>query len=287
MKTIEVELQKYSLDIKDPEDNKKYIAIQARCKQLGHKLFDCIPMNNKDTFWDYPIVQNIETEILFNNQYNTVEGFRIFDWYESIVYHAKNRKNGYYLTGDLEQLKAAKENQYICGYCGKRYDKKSAPKFCNACIGSEYLNEDCLHLLFLTPVSDDFNRPKMADPEIVKLWELEKPKLIKRLEEEKIQRLITKADKIKKETVEKIKSERYESLIQQTLLRSGIDTANLIYYSHTKTWCFGWYKELTEPERQTIYNKLIQIREKLPDLFIESIDWKMKRDGRGFTVQNS
>lgn len=290
MDTITVTLNKYFLNLKKEGDAERYEAIKEIAKGLGHKLFDSIGGQRYHEITAYfnklPNVQTIETKHLFNNQYDTVEGFRIFDWEEEICVNNRNIKEGYYLTGDLDKLKEAKENQLCCGYCGHRYDKRETElKFCNACLDSEYLEEKNLPLLLLQPVSSEGERHKAitenVTAEIHAAWDAAKPKMIERMELARRKRCNDKATRLESDLEKKIEEVR----ILTTLLRHGISTDNLIYYSHTNKWTFGWSKKLVESERAAIIEQLKTLDDfLLPDLWIESIDWQMERDSKGFPV---
>ncbi len=253
---IKVKINKYYLNISDDKDAKEYEKIKETCKANGFELFDAYSHESQGNFTKMPSEQVIEENYLFDNQYNTAEGYRIFNWYESYSHHDKDRKNGYYLTGDLEQLKQAKDRQLICGYCGKRYDAIEALGskliFCNACIGSEFLKESNLHLLRLKAVSDKRDRKQLSDTEKKELLEIfhqeqkkaHKVRLAKRLEADK--------NKLKKE----LESLKLQSDFYTKLLDFGV-YQKPIYYSHINSFVFNWREEMSDSEILALQKKLV------------------------------
>ena len=115
---IKVTLNEYRFNINDETEKNEYNKLCEEIKRLGHTKFDCIEHSSKTKIKSGEYTIDPEG-CLFNNQYNTEDGHRIFDWKEPI-FPNRSIKSGYYLTGELEELKKAKENQYACGYCGAR-----------------------------------------------------------------------------------------------------------------------------------------------------------------------
>ncbi len=284
---IKVKVSRYSFDIREPEEKAKYEKIQEECKALGYKLFDV----TDTTPWDKRVKEGeyeIELKHLFNNQYNTVAidddtpGKRVHDWYESINWEARHRKSGYYLTGDIAQLKAAKDNRLNCGYCGAQYDKGlTTHKLCTKCVGSEYLTEDNWPLLILIPVSEerDYEGCKacLSSSDLTKLREeFEAAKVERR-------RLLTarrlaKADQVLIDAAKKAESNLAEAHIKAVLLRLDLDIDDVIYYSHTKEWVWGWRKPVTGAERAAIMEVITANRDKLPPEFTGHLEFKMTGD---------
>ena len=253
---IKVQLNKYRLDISNDNEHIEYMRITKKAKALGHKLFDSICSNYASSFQDkLPTTATIETDFLFTNQYNTVEGSRIFDWSESIVRN-KNLKIGYYLTGDIDALKAAKASQLCCGYCGKRYDARNTDqKYCTSCIGSEHLTEDTLYLLQLLPIgaSDKLSpgRDKVITEELKESYEKNKFDF----EAAQATRLKIKAAKLLTDLDKDVKEMTYKTGVIYDLLTNGVDTENLIYYSHKNEWSYGWRTKVSKGEFEEFRQK--------------------------------
>lgn len=259
---IKVKLNKYHLDVTDSDDAKTYSSIQKEALGLGYKLFDFIAMGIESKLDDMPEDQTIETNFLFQDQYNTVEGFRIHDWSETI-YHNKSIKKGYYLTGDIDLLKTAKDNQYACGYCGARYNGAATPHFCNKCLDSEYLTEDNFHLLRLLPISSTEDRPQLSDIESIpiKTAFLEGRKKFKL---KQLERLKAKANKVLDDANKQCARVVYEAKAKAAFYTIGYDPSNLIYYDHTNEWCLGWRNPISEDEKSEFLEACDLAKELLP-----------------------
>jgi hypothetical protein len=252
---IKVKLNKYDLDISDDKDAKEYEKIKETCKAHGFELFEGSYLWSEAKFSSWPSEQVIEENYLFDNQYNTVEGCRIFNWYEA--YNSQNRdsKYGYYLTGDLEALKQAKERQLNCGYCGKRYSALEALGsklvFCNACLGSEFLKESELHLLRLKAVSDKSDRQELSEAEKKELLAIfhqeqkkaHKLRIAKRLEDDR--------NRLKKE----LESLKLQSDFYSKMLDFGV-YEKPIYYSHINSFVFNWQEKMAKSEIMLLQKKL-------------------------------
>src|SRR5690606_26075983 len=67
----------------------------------------------------------IDPHHLFNNQSNTVEGFRIFDCYIGLIRGGRDFQDvrqGYILEDDegFAKLQELRNQTYVCGYCGNQ-----------------------------------------------------------------------------------------------------------------------------------------------------------------------
>lgn len=167
-KTLPSHLTGYHLNLDDPDEAARYKAIQQWRRAAGVKLFDCIdghPAGGDDCDVE------LETDFVFDNQWNTTDGRRVFDWYESIVPN-KRIKIGHYLeiTSKMVILRA---NTCKCGYCGKEYyGADNSGKFCPACLDSKHLKESDLYLLRVLPVSGNDKRPALTLLEAAELTPL-------------------------------------------------------------------------------------------------------------------
>jgi hypothetical protein len=242
MKTI---LHYYRFDRSDPE----YKELCQMLKSFGLKKFDSISSNHHEWYRDKikPLdgkEVTLETEYLFNNQWNTVEGLRVFDWAEAI-YPNRSIKEGQWLE-QTDEMREIRDNTKKCGYCGEMSTGKET--FCNKCLDSQYLEQKDLHLLRMLPVSDESRRPKLTEDEaavLVPLYEaaqglgkerrdIEHQSLLRK----KVANLIPEAEKVAIKVVEeaKLKTEAFTWLLDKKFR----DIDNVIYYSHTKKFCFGW-----------------------------------------------
>lgn len=247
-------INKYYFNTKNKAELAEYKALCKEIKGLGltTNCFNVIAQDYSPS--KYPDNVTIDTDFLFDNQYNTLEGLRVFDWFEKHNLDNKYIKSGYYLSGDIKSLKQAKESQYCCGYCAKRYTESEAKSLdygCNACINNEYLTADLIHLLQLMPVT--INRSKyIPNTKIVNTikakFEANTENRLKLIEEARLKRLKAKAIELADKLKESHKAELYELKIMTELLNNGYDTSNLIYYNHSDSWCLGWRNKVTQAE---------------------------------------
>jgi len=266
-KTIKAKIYFYRYDISKKDEKKAYLKEMEIAKELS-KWDKPNTLHHINFTWESnkafmdKLKKNkyihIETEHLFSNQFNTKEGFRLWNWRENIFLN-KDIKEGYYIDMPKEYFNLL-ENTFSCGYCGKQYSKEEKLKkdlsFCNSCLGSEYLKEEDLFLLRLKRINDETQRLPLNDcdnevlidtniKEFERLNKIRKVKKIKRLKAELIrdkQKTILKAN------------EEYNGFMW--CLNNGIETDNLIYYNHTKTFTFGWRDKLTFKEEQKLKEQL-------------------------------
>jgi hypothetical protein len=150
-------------------------------------------------------------------------------------------------------MQEVRDNTLKCGYCGKHYPREGAPESCEKCVGSEYLQAEELHLLRLLPVSAGF-APKRAE-----LTEEERAILLPRYKEAQRYRNAELAAKQRarieqefNEATGRVKDEHDGML---WLLDNGLKIDNVIYYAHTRKFCFGWNKRIDSellPELQEL-----------------------------------
>jgi len=179
-------------------------------------------------------VYHVETKQLFNNQYNTVEGFRIFEYSEKLsVPNARKMGSGYYISKGIEKIREAQKRVKECGYCGKHY-VDSSKKWCSSCSGSEYLERNNYKLLQLQPLSKD-------NP----IYDKEPPKyLINKIQIEQRKTASRKVMAEQKRDIEKAKKDVVNAktvlLAKKWLIRNNVYTDNVIFYSHKDVFSFGW-----------------------------------------------
>jgi len=149
-------------------------------------------------------------------------------------------------------MKEIRDNTKKCGYCGKMSTGKET--FCNKCLDSRYLEQKDLHLLRMLPVSDESRRPKLDEDEaaiLLPLYEEAQGLGIQRRNTEnlsllrkKVENLIPEAEEKAAKLVEeaKLKNEAFTWLLDKKFR----DIDNVIYYSHTNKFCFGWSRSLKD-----------------------------------------
>jgi hypothetical protein len=200
-----------------------------------------------------PALDGIDVELepacLFDNQWNTApigdstKGLRLFDW--ALDYHPHGNaaiKQGHYLD-QTPEMREIRRNTHKCGYCGAMEPAAKGYVFCPHCIGSEYLKPEDLKLTRMRPVDECGPSGKFAD-----LTDAERAHLMPQYLDaqlhgntERDKRRIAKAradvlDKYAKAT-SNATTERDGML---WLMDNGIRTDNVIYYTHTGRFGFGW-----------------------------------------------
>lgn len=266
---IETYLYNYDLDLKKEGGSEKWKELQNKLLDQGLECFEVWPSENNG--WNKPDrVIMIETNHVFGNQWNTApdetskSGHRVFNWYLAYRDHIKSIKTGHYLKITEEMIDLVK-NTFKCGYCGAEYyGTENAGKFCSACLDSEYLKEGELFLLRLKPGdlrgSHKTNREKLTPKEEAEIM----PCYIKRQTTGKTsrnaKRLRKQRDDIEiklRNTIAHAKKER-DGLIW--LMNRNISVDNVIYYSHTDIFSFGWLGQLSE----SVKNKLKELLADFP-----------------------
>lgn len=256
MKTV---LHYYRFDVSNEIEKQEYKKLSAKLKSEGLTLFDSISPNHSEYYkkliapLDGKAIE-LETEYLFNNQWNTAptetsdKGLRVFDWSEAI-YPNKKIKEGMYLD-QAEEMQTIRKETYECNYCGAKYNLPTQ-QFCDKCLGSEHLTEDNLKLLFLTPVNKEMrNFDSIVVPDIlVNSWkEQQRINRAARIEERKERKLQSLKDDI---TAAKKEFDAFNWLIQH-----DIDFDNVIYYKHSDEFCFGWRNPIPQREADKLQHKL-------------------------------
>lgn len=243
-------IKSYCIYTNTPEGEAEYAALVST---LNKSKFHCA-WGGTGTYY-FPWAKggleiDLETEHLFGNQWNTApidgvsdKGYRVFDWAEDYpIDFPKYIKRGHYLviTPDMEEVR---RNTHKCGYCGKQEPAQKGYVFCPHCMGSAYLDEKSLHLRRMLPVESD-ERPPLTESErayLIPIWKeaqlkgagerCEKAKKAKRLQiENGYKNAINKAET------------EYKGFTW--LLDNGFNVENVIYYSHTNKFSFGWMKPI-------------------------------------------
>jgi len=270
MKTI---LHHYYLCTDKPAEKTAYDKLKAQLnKSHAGKFFNVLANSKHGRNYKNETEQvELDPTFLFANQWNEAgdKGRRLFDWYEAI-YPNRQVKNGHWLEITPE-MEAIREQTLTCGYCGKYIPVSEPHKWhCEKCLGSQYLKETDLGLLRLLPVvskNQDVSRT-LTDAERAEILpaynEAQGLGLITR-ENARVSRnrqqvadLIPEAEKKANETIQeaKIKTKAFTWLLDHEM--NIID--NVIFYTHTQRFCFGWRNPLTADEK----SKLLDILSEFP-----------------------
>lgn len=194
----------------------------------------------------------LETSFLFDNQWNTAPiegiskpGLRVFDWAEDYMAQGMRQsiKRGHYLD-ITDEMREIRRNVHKCGYCGAHEPAAKGYVFCPHCIGSEYLEAKDLHLTRMRPVDGSFGAERAP------LTEAERAHLLPLYREAQLHGH-TVRDKAR---IAKARADVITSCNKQTrsamaerdgmlwLMDHGVRTDNVIFYSHTGRFGFGWRK---------------------------------------------
>ena len=182
----------------------------------------------------------LETDWITSNQWNTVpmnghDGYRVFDWYEAI-YHNRDIKFGHYLD-ITDEMREVRRNTYACGYCGHMESAAKGNVFCTECLGSPYLKENELHLLRMVSVEQHLPvRKPLTDVERKHLL----PQYIEAQTKTRSKSNQKKSQIIETERQKIIKDANIKADGLLWLLERNFNIENVIYYSHTNKFSFGW-----------------------------------------------
>lgn len=245
---MKTKLHTYRFDISNPSEKEAY---KKLCEELrstpgrGHWM-NCISVNG----YNYKAGDvELEENCLFENQWNCEQG-RVFDWFEEYQIHNKKIKRGHYLdiTPEMAEIRA---NTCKCGYCGKM-EYKAFGKIHEGCFSSPYLKEEEIYLCRMMPVDFKGKRLPLSDEE----KEIIIPKYIdaqtKGNDERSLARLAKMREDLKKDLDSTIANAKTKFDGMTWLMDNGVNIENVIYYSHTNTFSFGWRSPLSESVKSRI-----------------------------------
>jgi len=267
MKTI---LHHYYFILDNATKRGAYEALKARLNEShAGKFFNVLADTRNHERHNETEQVELDPTFLFTNQWNEAGGGnrRLFDWYEAI-YPNRQVKNGHWLEITPE-MEAIREQTLTCGYCGKYIPASEPHKWhCEKCLGSQYLKDTDLGLTRLVPVASRVRSTQMTDAERAEILPAYKEAqglgLITR-EKALRSRNRLKVDDLLPEALRKsnklIENAKIETKALTWLLDHEINIIdNVIYYNHTKRFCFGWRDPLTADER----SKLLDILSEFP-----------------------
>ncbi len=209
----------------------------------------------------------IETEYLFDNQWNTTTK-RIFDWYEEVIFSpsgAENRtiKRGHWteITPEMAELR---RSTFTCGYCGAHYGPRHelAPKggFCLTCLDLPYLKEEELYLLRLVSLVGDRTRePLTEDERAILVPAYVEMQTVARCSRAKARRA-KQREKVLNDYERDVSGAAEERDGLLWLWDQGFDLENVIYYDHTRRFHFGW----RSPVSELVASKILEVISEFP-----------------------
>lgn len=194
----------------------------------------------------------LETKHLFENQWNTApteshpKGLRVFDWalQSDSAPWAKDSaprgvRRGHWLE-QTDEMRAIRLNTHKCGYCGAQ-EPAGAFEFCPHCLDSEYLKASDLKLTRMRPISErDKPFPALTEAESAVLLPKYRNAQIHGATERGKARVAAKRARVESEYAARVANAKTEHDGFLWFMDRGINTDNLIFYSHTGKFSFGW-----------------------------------------------
>ena len=238
-------IRTYCIFTNTPEGAKEWRDLRTKLEKTNGECFESWgvgSMHYKKELTDKVI--NLEPKHIFDNQWNTADGLRVFDWAQDYMpYRNPNLKQGHYLE-ITQEMRDIRNDTVACGYCGfqSRTDK---PYFCPQCLGSQYLKAEDIHLTRLQPVSCKDSRKPLSEAEKAERM----PLYIKAQTERVTERDKKAIARARESVVSKCDKVTADSITKRDgflwLLDRGFRTDNVIFYTHTGRFCFGWRSPLS------------------------------------------
>jgi hypothetical protein len=205
---------------------------------------------------------SLNTDYLFDNQWSTAEGFRLFN---KAQYHHANPgyKCGYWLEQTPEMV-AILTGTAKCGYCGHKAPV-GEKDFCDKCLSSPHLEEENLHLLRMQPIEEPGLRETVKSER--QRYRKHAP-LTEQERETLLPRYVEAQTKGKRELAQKALSDAHDKCVRKVKLanmeydgtvriaEAGVPLGNVIFYEHTETFCFGWRNGLSDAVKEVLKEKL-------------------------------
>jgi hypothetical protein len=250
-KKMKTKIRTYSFDLNKVGDREPYHQLNARLSaevkagKRGHCLNTIATHDHEARVWGEGVknaeasgVLTLETEHLFENQWNSAEAGRVFDWYEGINFNNRLLKFGHYLEITPE-MEAVRHNTVACGYTGHQFPAEGAPVFnvTERGLASYGLKESELHMLRLLPIWPENQKRAPLTPEE---REYLLPLYVKA--REKVNAAAREKQRAEVEAEYKRDSARAEMEYNGKiwLLDRGLSLENVIFYNHTERFSFGW-----------------------------------------------
>ena len=256
MSNIKTIFHAYSFNLNNADEAAAWEALKASLKASHPR---CMESHGGDSHFvkfeklDGQMIE-LETTHLFENQWNTApmdghNGYRVFDWaLDYNPYGNSKLKRGHWLEQTAE-MQAVRDNTTKCGYCGKQEPAQKGYVFCPHCLDSEYLKQSDLYLLRMVAVSADKPHrkfPPLTEAESAYLLPLYKDAQLHGSTVRGKVRIAAKRADLQKKFDSAINNAHVEFEGFTWLMDRGISTDNVIYYSHTGRFGFGWRSPVDE-----------------------------------------
>lgn len=243
---MKAEIKHYWFNISCPEQEKEYQELRNTLRKTVKKA---MPHRGSSKLREVTEV-TLDPKYLFDNQWNTKEGYRVMEWQYS-VHENKDIKEGYYLILPKEAVEL-RERKRKCGFCSEMSDVEG-PHL--KCAESKYMSKDNLHLAYFGKIQN----PEYPEPteEVIQAFTESR----KRLALAEVQRRIVDAEKA-------FRDAQWVFSCEKEMIELGFyDLENVIYYSHKKKFSVGWRKPLTLEET-------LLVKEMFKDT---SFDWEFHK----------
>ncbi len=276
--TIKAELVYYQIDVSRPEGRKAYAELCETLKEIpfetwrisggaSSKFLNSLreKLDIHVSTADYQLHSreiHLETDYLFENQWDAAEGFRLHNKTE-FEWPALHIKEGYYIRQNPQMI-AVLQGTAKCGYCG-HHAPVGEKDFCDNCISSPYLEVSNLRLLRMEPVEAPERRtgktlktPRGARPLSEEELAMIMPRYVEaqtKLREQQEAKLRAEVEVEFNKTMEPATIKRDGML---WMLDAGISTESVIFYPHTRTFTFGSRNPVSKEVRTELVEKLKQ-----------------------------
>lgn len=192
----------------------------------------------------------LETGFLFENQWNSSNGLRLFDWFLEAVPGKPNIKRGHYLDITPEMIRIRRET-YSCNYCGAMVPEAQIGNGLHTdCLGNVYLKESELLLVRLIRICDQWKKPLALLSEQERAWVL--PIYLKA----QMEASAAAREKQRAAVLAEFEKDSNAATVERDgflwLLDHGLQTENVIFYSHTGKFSFGWRSKYTGEAREVL-----------------------------------
>lgn len=273
-------LKSYYFNTRNPKDAAAYKTLRAQLAATNGRCFETWGGmgSHYNAAWADGVPVTLETAHLFGEQWDTAPAdiagnLRVHNWAQD--YPAGNLTNNYIKRGHYlavtDEMRAAIHDNVKCRYCGHMEPAALGHELCPKCIGSEYLTEPDLKLTRLMRIDDSSDAPELTEAEAAELvprWRaaqgLGKENVLSK-RRAKIAGLVAAAEA---KGAGLVAAARIETAAHTWLMDAGYrDIENVIYYTHTGRFAFGWSKPLGAAE----YGALVELLCEFP------FDYDIKR----------
>lgn len=260
--TCKAKLHYYRFNVSIPAEREQYDSMVDRIKQnqpevRGRWMHTISPPaeRSKRSMGNETVEVEVELKHIFENQWNTTDGagggLRVFDWYQEYMTSGMNQtiRTGHWLELTPE-LADARRSTMKCQFCGCQYGPyhQAIPEklFCLACLDSPYLKQEELYLTRLKHLAvPDFKCQPLTDAESAWLVPLYVDRQTVGNTSRAVKARAAELEKIESKYKRDISKAETEYRGFKWLHGKGLNIDNVIYYSHTDTFSFGWRTPLS------------------------------------------